>query len=160
MVCTSHLAYFFPCVSTPHKVACHNISLLLWSPEVSPLHLVAFFLCPDRSLLPQAPSCQCPSVAFNACLLALSQWHIDLTPVVFKSPVQSSFSTQIGLNQDRSENALNQTGLIKTGLYRSMCGPRTSLHESRPLFSQTTYHVEKSAIILKNDKNIYISGQK
>jgi len=41
-----------------------------------------------------------------------------------------------------------------------MCGPRTSLHESRPVFSQTTYHVEKSTIIIKNYKNIYVSGQK
>ena len=82
MVCTSCSAYFFPCVGAPRdsEVTCRNIFLPLRSPEVSPLHSVTFFPCPDRSLLPQAPSRQCPSVAFNAHSLALSQWCVDLTP--------------------------------------------------------------------------------
>jgi len=64
MVCTPHSATFFPCVSTPCKVACRNVSLPLRSSEVSPLHSVAFFPCPDRSVLLRTPSHQCPSVTF------------------------------------------------------------------------------------------------
>jgi len=82
MVCTSCSAYFFPCISAPRdsEVTCCNVFLPLRSPEVSPLHSATFFPCPDRSLLLRAPSCQCPLVAFNARLLTLSQWRVDLMP--------------------------------------------------------------------------------
>ena len=59
---------FFPCI---------NMSLPLWSPEVSTLYLVAFFLCLDKSLPLQAHLVGAPLMS---CSFQLSKRSLAISP--------------------------------------------------------------------------------